>query len=54
MEDSTEDDLQRNDESSDSDSQIPLLLDTDGLEAIDSPATAAGELPDIIFGDEQP
>ena len=54
MEDSTEDDSQRNDESSDSDSQIPLLLDTDGLEAIDSPATAVGELPDIIFGDEQP
>lgn len=54
MEDMAEEETETTDSSGDSDSAIPLLLDTDDLEDIDLPDTAAGELPDPIFGDASP
>lgn len=47
-----DDDKDEADSSDDSDSQIPLLLDTDGLEEIDPLDNTSGELPDAVFGDE--
>lgn len=53
FDDSVKDDLQPAKASDDSDSEIPLLLDTEGLEEID-PLDVSGELPEAVFGDEQP
>lgn len=53
IEDSVEDELQPATTRSDSDLEIPLLLDTDSLEEID-PLNVSGELPEAVFGDEQP
>ena len=54
MDDSAEDDTQASNSLSDSDLEIPLLIDTDGLEEIDPLNSASGEFPDAIFGDDKP